>query len=284
MADAAIGQVPTSGASSRSSATGSRVPIGVSHGIGRTADAECPDSRCQGQARSARWTRGPPLPSRPAPRPRTPSPDSSRGPRSARGCSASPSASGADRSARAAAASSGSASPSSGPRGCWWRLPPVSSSSMNGRLIPSSSGPPSPWAGWRVPARWSSRRSATTATPRPPRPCSGRPSGWWSAGRRVSPAPRGGPDPVRSSEATAAGALGLALVAEGIGRLDYGWFDSTSQVSHVGARWLVAAGLALPVLLTRGRPAGVVASISVALLAAPVAAFVVVASHGLGLA
>ena len=62
-------------------------------------------------------------------------------------------------------------------------------------------------------------------------------------------------------EATAAGALGLALAAEGIGRLDFGWFHSTGQVSHLGARWLVAAGLALPVLLTRGRPAGVVASI-----------------------
>ena len=67
----------------------------------------------------------------------------------------------------------------------------------HGRLIPPSSGPPSRWAAWRVPARWSSRRSATTATPRPPRPCSGRPPGCWSAGRRVSPAPRGGPDPVR---------------------------------------------------------------------------------------
>ena len=85
-------------------------------------------------------------------------------------------------------------------------------------------------------------------------------------------------------EAMAAGALGLALVAEGIGRLDFGWFHSTGQVSHLGARWLVAAGLALPVLLTRGRPAGVVASISVVLLAAPVAALVVVASYGLGLA
>ena len=85
-------------------------------------------------------------------------------------------------------------------------------------------------------------------------------------------------------EATAAGALGLALVAEGIGRLDFGWFDSTGQVSHLGARWLVAAGLALPILLTRGRPAGVVAAITVVLLAAPVAALVVVASHGLGLA
>ena len=82
--------------------------------------------------------------------------------------------------------------------------------------------------------------------------------------------------------AMAAGALGLALVAEGIGRLDFGWFHSTSQVSHLGARWLVAAGLALPVLLTRGRPAGVVAAITVALLAAPVAALVVVASNGLG--
>ena len=84
-------------------------------------------------------------------------------------------------------------------------------------------------------------------------------------------------------EVVAAGALSLALVAEGIGRLDFGWFHSTGQVSHLGARWLVAAGLALPVLLTRGRPAGVVASISVVLLAAPVAALVVVASYGLGL-
>ena len=83
--------------------------------------------------------------------------------------------------------------------------------------------------------------------------------------------------------AMAAGALGLALVAEGIGRLDYGWFHSTGQVSHLGARWLVAGGLALPVLLTRGRPAGVVASISVFVLAAPVAAVVVVAYHGLSL-
>ena len=85
-------------------------------------------------------------------------------------------------------------------------------------------------------------------------------------------------------EAVAAGALGLALVAEGIGRLDYGWFHASGQASHLGARWLVAAGVALPVLLTRGRPAGVVASISVVLLAAPVAALVVVASHGVGLA
>ena len=85
-------------------------------------------------------------------------------------------------------------------------------------------------------------------------------------------------------EATAAGALGLALAAEGIGRLDFGWFRSTSQVSHLGAAWLVAVGVALPILLTRGRPAGVVASITVVLLAAPVAALVVVASHGLGLA
>ena len=90
--------------------------------------------------------------------------------------------------------------------------------------------------------------------------------------------------PGSAVEATAAGAIGLALVAEGIGRLDFGWFHSARQVSHLGARWLVAAGLALPVLLTRGRPAGVVAAITVALLAAPVAALVVVASHGLGLA
>ena len=184
----------------------------------------------------------PPLPPRAAPPPRTASPASSDGPQSGRGCWASPSASRAARSARAALALSGSASPSWGRRGWWWRSPLVSSSPAYGRPIPPSSGPPWRWAAWRVPAPWSSRRSATTATPRPPRPCSGRPPGCWSAGRRVSPAPRGGPDPVGLVEALAAGALGLALAAEGIGRLDFGWFHSTGQVSHLGrGGWLPPA-------------------------------------------
>ena len=154
----------------------------------------------------------------------------------------------------------------------------------HGRPIPPSSGPPSPWAGWRVPARWSSRRSATTATPRPPRPCSGRPSGCWSAGRRVSPAPRGGPDPVRSWRPWQPERSASPSSPRGSAASTSAGSTPPARLSHLGARWLVAAGLALPVLLTRGRPAGVVASISVVLLAAPVAALVVVASHGLGLA
>lgn len=89
--------------------------------------------------------------------------------------------------------------------------------------------------------------------------------------------------PGGASEATAAGALGLALVAEGIGRLDFGWFHATGRLAGLGSAWLVVAGLALPVLLTRGRPAGFVASCAVLLLAAPVAAAVVAASQGLTL-
>ncbi len=85
-------------------------------------------------------------------------------------------------------------------------------------------------------------------------------------------------------EAAAAGALGLALVAEGIGRLDFGWFHAAGHLHRLGSGWLVVAGLALPVVLTRGRPAGFVASTCVLLLAVPVAAVVVVASRGLALA
>ena len=79
-------------------------------------------------------------------------------------------------------------------------------------------------------------------------------------------------------EAAAAGTLGLALAAEGIGRLELGWFHTTGHLADRASGWLVVAGLALPVLLTRGRPAGFVASCSVLLLAAPVALLVVMCS------
>jgi hypothetical protein len=85
-------------------------------------------------------------------------------------------------------------------------------------------------------------------------------------------------------EAAAAGALGLALVAEGIGRLDFGWFHTAGEAAQLGAGWLVLGGLALPLVLTRGRLAGALASLCVLLLAAPVAAVVVLSSHRLGLA
>ena len=85
-------------------------------------------------------------------------------------------------------------------------------------------------------------------------------------------------------EVVAAGAVGLALVAEGIGRLDFGWFHIAGDLSHLAAGWLVVAGAALPVLLTRGRPAGFVASCAILLLAAPVAGLVVGLSQGLGVA
>ena len=125
----------------------------------------------------------PPLPPRPAPPPRTASPAWSDGPRSARACWAWPSASGAVRSSRAPPVPSGSSSPSSGPRGCSSRSRPAPSSPPHDRPIPAWSGPASRSAVWWVPGRWSSRRSATTATPRPPPPCSGRPPGWASLAR-----------------------------------------------------------------------------------------------------
>lgn len=85
-------------------------------------------------------------------------------------------------------------------------------------------------------------------------------------------------------EVVAAGTLGLALVAEGIGRLDFGWFHVSSDLSLSTAQWLVVAGACVPVVLTRGRPLGFVASVTALLLAAPVAALVVVMSRGLGVA
>jgi hypothetical protein len=85
-------------------------------------------------------------------------------------------------------------------------------------------------------------------------------------------------------QALAAGVLGLALVAEGIGRRDFGWFHIAGGLSYLTAGWLVVAGVAIPVLLTRGRPFGFAASIAALGLAGPVAALVVAASHGLGIA
>lgn len=85
-------------------------------------------------------------------------------------------------------------------------------------------------------------------------------------------------------EAVAAGMLGLALVAEGVGRLDFGWFHGDTHLMRLGSAWLVVAGVVLPIVLTRGRLAGFVASSSALLLAMPVAALVVAWSHGLGLA
>ncbi|MEY2425618.1 MAG: hypothetical protein QOI61_1190 [Actinomycetota bacterium] len=84
--------------------------------------------------------------------------------------------------------------------------------------------------------------------------------------------------------AVAAGALGLALVAEGIGRLEFGWFHVTGDLARLAAGWLVVCGAVVPVVLTRGQRAGFVASFAVLVLAAPVAMLVVAASHGLGLA
>jgi hypothetical protein len=75
----------------------------------------------------------------------------------------------------------------------------------------------------------------------------------------------------------AAGALGLTFAAEGVARLSGGLWMDAGPVARVTVLAVTAAGVATPLILARGRAAGLVASLAVVVLALPVALLLVTA-------
>ena len=137
---------------------------------------------------------------------------------------------------------------------------------------------------WPAPARWWSRRSPTTATPPRPRPCSGRPSGCWSAGRPVSPAPPGGPDPAGSWRRRRPGRSASPWSPRGSAASTSAGSTPPATCPVWRRRGWSSPGLALPVLLTRVGPPASWPRAPSSCWPPPSPLLVVVSSHGLGLA